>query len=53
MSNVVTSITRKLKRKDETALEGRHRRDGFFDEQDVWHDAQLESAVLADASVAR
>jgi hypothetical protein len=53
MSNVVTSITRKLKlAKDGSAVQGRHRRDGFFDEQDAWHDAE-ETAALADGSFAR
>jgi hypothetical protein len=53
MSNVVTSITRKLRSaKDGAVVQARHRRDGFFDDNDVWHDADAPSS-LVDGAVAR
>jgi hypothetical protein len=48
MPNVVTSFTRK---RDTTARQStthpRHRRDGYFDEQDQWHDA-TEATTTSD-----
>ena len=32
-----------------TVGEARHRRDGHFDEQDIWHDAESDT-VAADAT---
>jgi len=54
MSNVVTSFARKLKstRTDPVGA-ARHRRDGFFDESDAWHDAEAEPSALADGTTSR
>jgi hypothetical protein len=53
MSNVVTSFTRKLTSRNQPAVDPRHRRDGFFDEADTWHDAESESGAMAEDRVAR
>jgi hypothetical protein len=40
MPNVVTSLSRKRRTTAEpTGPAPRHRRDGYFDEQDHWHDS--------------
>jgi hypothetical protein len=40
MRNVVTPLSRKHNRTAEhTKTHPRHRRDGYFDEQDQWHDS--------------
>jgi len=54
MSNVVTSFARKLKSgRHDPVDEARHRRDGFFDDSDVWHDAESESLLVADGTTSR
>jgi hypothetical protein len=53
MSNVITSFTRKLKStRDGSTAAARHRRDGWFDDADNWHDAENESAMLIDGTSA-
>lgn len=51
MPNVVTSLARKLRtaRNDHTA-DARHRRDGWFDESNVWHDGSDEPITLIDGT---
>ncbi len=53
MAHVVTPFARLRKKQDETPSAARHRRDGWFDEQDNWHDAESLSAVTADTAVRR
>jgi len=46
MSNVVTSFARKLtSSRQDPATQARHRRDGWFDESDAWHDADAEPVL--------
>lgn len=45
MPNVVTPFLRKKKNASTDPAQARHRRDGWFDENDTWHDAESESAV--------
>lgn len=54
MSKVISSLTRlrhhQSKHRDKDA---RHRRDGWFDESDNWHDAESESAADVTDEIAR
>lgn len=51
MPNVVTSLARKMRTgRNDHADHGRHRRDGWFDEANMWHDAEAEAPVLADGT---
>lgn len=48
MQNVITSFTRRrnaARRGKHGDHDGRHRRDGWFDEADNWHDAENESSA--------
>ena len=48
MPHVITSFTRKRDaQKREAATPVRHRRDGYFDEHDHWHDAAGQSPTEA------
>ncbi|WP_159085817.1 hypothetical protein [Aeromicrobium chenweiae] len=47
MPNVVTPFLRKKKHPTTDPTEPRHRREGWFDEQDNWHDAESQSAAVA------
>lgn len=43
MNNVVTPFLRKRSKSfSSDPAAARHRREGWFDEQDVWHDAESE-----------
>jgi hypothetical protein len=51
MPNVVTSLARKLRTaRSRQDAQARHRRDGWFDESDTWHDAENEPSALADGT---
>lgn len=51
MPNVVTSLARKLRTgRNDHASDGRHRRDGWFDEANIWHDAETGRADLTDVT---
>lgn len=51
MSSVVTPFLRKRGTSSPTdPAAARHRRDGHFDDQDVWHDAESDSATLAEGA---
>lgn len=51
MPNVVTSLARKLRTsRTDPLADARHRRDGWFDDANIWHDAENESAALADGA---
>lgn len=51
MPNVVTSLARKLRTgHNDHSAGGRHRRDGWFDETDTWHDAESPSTTLAEGA---
>ena len=52
MPNVVTPFMRKKKQHSIDPAEARHRRDGWFDDQDNWHDSESQSPTRAE-SVAR
>jgi hypothetical protein len=42
MNNVVTPFLRKRSTSSSDPAAARHRREGWFDEQDVWHEAESE-----------
>lgn len=54
MSKVIDSLARlrhhQSKNRDDHA---RHRRDGWFDESDNWHDAESDSAANVTDEIAR
>lgn len=47
MGNVVTPFLRKRHGKQPSQADPRHRRDGYFDEQDHWHDAEKPAPAQA------
>ncbi|NRQ51108.1 hypothetical protein [Aeromicrobium stalagmiti] len=53
MPNVVTPFMRKKKHGTIDPADARHRRDGWFDEQDNWHDAESQAAATADGTTVR
>ncbi len=40
MANVVTPFLRKRHANQQSSTHPRHRRDGYFDEHDQWHDTE-------------
>lgn len=44
MASVVTPFLRKRHANQPRTVDPRHRRDGYFDEQDQWHDAEESAA---------
>lgn len=57
MSKVITSFTRRRfalhRHNKHSEHDARHRRDGWFDEADNWHDAESESSATATDDIAR
>ena len=47
MPNVVTPFTRRKKSKTQTETAPRHRREGWFDDQDLWHDSDEHAEPVA------
>lgn len=51
MPNVVISLARKLRTgRNDQLPDGRHRRDGRFDDANIWHDAEAENVTMTDGA---
>lgn len=50
MPNVVTPFTRRNKPQSKTSSAPRHRREGWFDDQDQWHESDEHSQPSTHAS---
>jgi hypothetical protein len=50
MAHVVIPLRKRRSKAQDEPAAPRHRRDGWFDEQDVWHAAELTAPVKSASS---